>query len=78
MDAVKKMRQEVKKYIDTADPKVVKMLHDMLEADPKTDWWHQMPARVKSDVLEAIRQANRGDTMTHSEVKKKYAKWFTK
>ena len=58
MDAVKKMRQDVK-YIDTTDPKVVKMLHDMLEADTKTDWWHQMPARVKSDVSEAMRQENR-------------------
>lgn len=78
MDAVKKMRQEVKKYIDTADPKVVKMLHDMIGADTGTDWWEQMPAKVKSDVLEAIRQANRGETMEHSEVKKKYAKWFTR
>lgn len=33
MSAVKKMRNEVKKYIDSADEKVVKMVHAMLEVD---------------------------------------------
>ena len=33
MDAVKQMRMEVKKYIDTADVKVVKMVHAMLEVE---------------------------------------------
>jgi hypothetical protein len=33
MSAVKQMRNEVKKYIDSADEKVVKMVHAMLEAD---------------------------------------------
>lgn len=78
MDAVKKMREEVKKYVDTADPKVVKMIHAMLEVDADTDWWDQMPRTVKADVLEAIRQADRGETISHKEVKKKYAKWFTR
>ena len=39
MDAVKQMRLEVKKYIDTADTKVVKMIHAMLEVEKEGDWW---------------------------------------
>jgi len=39
MDAVKQMRSEVKKYIDSADAKVVKMVHAMLEAEKESDWW---------------------------------------
>ena len=38
MDAFKQMRQEVKKYIDTADAKVVKMVHAMLEVEIESDW----------------------------------------
>ena len=37
MDAEKTLRQEVKKYIDTADVKVVKMIHVMLEVDAHND-----------------------------------------
>ena len=33
------MRNEVKKYIDTADMKVLKMVHAMLEVEKESDWW---------------------------------------
>ena len=39
MNAVKQMRLEVKKYIDAADTKVVKMVHAMLEVEKENDWW---------------------------------------
>ena len=50
MDPVKKMRSEVKKYIDTADEKVVKMMHAMLEVDAEADWWDAMPDEVRKSV----------------------------
>jgi predicted transcriptional regulator len=78
MSAVNQMRKEVKKYIDTADEKVVKMVHAMLEVDANADWWEAMPDNVKADVEEAIKQADKGNTITHEEVKKKYSQWFTK
>lgn len=78
MDALKQMRIDVKKYIDTADDKVVKMVHAMLEVDADSDWWDEMPDNVRADVEESIRQADRGDVLTHEEVKKKYEKWFAK
>ena len=39
MKAVKLMREEVKKYIDTADAKVLKMMHAMLEVEREGNWW---------------------------------------
>jgi predicted transcriptional regulator len=78
MSAVNQMRKEVKKYIDTADEKVVKIVHAMLEVDADADWWEAMPDNVKADVEEAIKQADKGNTITHEEVKKKYSQWFTK
>lgn len=78
MDPVKQMRSEVKKYIETADEKVVKMIHAMLEVDADADWWDAMPDEVQKDVELAIKQADGGEVLTHDEVKKKYPQWFTK
>jgi predicted transcriptional regulator len=78
MNAVKQMRKDVKKYIDTADDKVVKMVHAMLEVDAEAGWWDAMPDEVKADIEVAIGQADRGEVLSHEEVKKKYPQWFTK
>ena len=78
MDPVKKMRNEVKKYVDTADEKVVKMLHAMLEVDAEADWWDAMPDEVRKEVEASIRQADKGQVLTQEEVKKKYPQWFTR
>jgi hypothetical protein len=78
MDPIKKMRIEVKKYIDTADEKVVKMMHAMLEVDADADWWDAMPDEVKRDLELSISQADRADVLTHDQVKEKHPEWFTK
>ena len=78
MSAVKKMRSEVKKYIDNADEKVVKMVHAMLEVDAEADWWDAMPDEVRTSLETAIKQADKGQLISHEEVKKKYPQWFSK
>ena len=78
MDAVKKMRRDVKKYIDTADEKVVKMVHAMLEVDADADWWDTIPKELKNDIEIALLQADKGDVLSHEEVKKRHPQWFTK
>lgn len=78
MSAVKQMRNEVKKYIDSADEKVVKMVHAMLEVDAEADWWDTMPDNVKADVETALKQADKGELISHAEVKKRYPQWFSK
>jgi uncharacterized protein HemY len=72
------MRSEVKKYIDTADEKVVKMVHAMLEVDAEADWWDAMPDEVRQQVELSMKQGNSGNVLTHEQVKEKYPKWFTK
>jgi len=39
------MRKKVKKLIDEADDRAVKMIYSMLEADRKSeeDWWDDLP-----------------------------------
>ena len=78
MSTVTSLRRDVKKYIETADDRVVKMVHAMLEADKETDFWDELPASVKADVKIALKQSDQGKGKPHSEVMKKYKKWITK
>lgn len=78
MNADKEMRQEVKKYIDTADVKVIKMLHAMLEVDAETEWWDAIPDTVKLDIDAALIESENGDIIPHEEIKKQYQKWIVK
>lgn len=76
--ATKQMRKEVKKYVDNADDKVVKMLHAMLEAEQEKDWWDSLPKKIQSEIDEAITDLDKGNGIPHEVVMKKYAKWFTR
>jgi hypothetical protein len=78
MNAEKIMRQEVKKYIDTADVKVVKMMHAMLEADADNDWWDTMPDNVKADVEAALTESKKRQVTPHAQIQKRYQKWLVK
>lgn len=76
MNAEKLMRQEVKKYIDTADVKVVKMMHAMLEVDADNDWWDSMPDQIKLSVEKSLIESENGKVTPHTEIKKRYQKWI--
>ena len=78
MNAEKVMRNEVKKYIDTADVKVVKMIHAMLEVDADNDLWDAMPDNVKADLEAALIESQKGEVIPHSEIQKRYKKWIAK
>lgn len=78
MEQVKDLRNEVVKYIETADEKTVKMIHAMLEVDAEENWWDEMPDIVKADVEVAMLESERGEGINHEEVKKTYSQWFAK
>jgi hypothetical protein len=72
------MRKEVKRYIDTADVKVVKMMHAMPEVDAEADWWDTMPDNVKADVETALTASRKGQVIPHVAIQKRYRKWIVK
>ena len=76
MDTEKAMRREVKKYIDAADVKVVKMVHAMLEVDADNDWCDAMPEKIKADVEAALIESEKGQVTPHAEIQKRYKKWL--
>ncbi len=61
MEAVEQLRIEVKKYIDRADEKVVRMVHAMLEANADENWWDEMPDDVKAHGGEIKVETKEGD-----------------
>jgi predicted transcriptional regulator len=78
MDEMTLLKKQVKKYIDTADDKVVKMVHAMLEADADNDWWNGMPASVKADLDAALQESAQGKLVPHEDIQKRYKKWLPK
>ena len=46
--------------------------------DRKTDWFDELSEEEQKDVLEGIAEADRGDTLPHSEVVKMFGKWGLK
>ena len=78
MNTEKLMCQQVKKYIDTADVKVVKMVHAMLEVDAGNDWGDTMPDKIKADVEAALIESQKGQVTPHAEIQKRYKKWIVK
>ena len=78
MNIEKVIRQQVKSYVDTADLKVVKMIHAMLEVDADDDWWDTVPDKVKEDVEAALIESENGIVIPHAEIKRRYKKWIVK
>lgn len=76
--SIKEIREEVKQYIDQADEKLVKMIHAMLEVDAEDDWWNSMPDNIRMDVEASIQQADKGETVSHQDIKQKFPQWFMK
>jgi predicted transcriptional regulator len=72
------LRKEVKKYVDKADDRTLKIVHAMLEAEQDYDSWDELPASLKASINRGLKQADKGEVIPHEEVVKKYKKWFTK
>jgi predicted transcriptional regulator len=47
-------------------------------SDRKTDWFDELSDEQQKDVLEGLAEADRGETVPHSEVVKLFAKWGLK
>ncbi len=78
MKGVTTLRKEVKRYIDTADEKVVKMIHAMLEVEQESDWWEELSVEAKASIDQGLKDAKAGRVIPHEDVMKKYRKWLSK
>lgn len=73
MTSSEALRQQVKKYIDEADDKSLRIVRAVLEQS-RDDFWDDLPDYVKADVEEAREQLKAGKGIPHAEVMKKYGR----
>ncbi|MBL7689972.1 MAG: hypothetical protein JNM41_00145 [Flavipsychrobacter sp.] len=78
MTTTEALRKQVKKYIDHADEKSLRMVQAILEIEQQQDFWDTLPKHAKDDVAEALLQSDRGEGKTTADVMKKYQQWRTK
>lgn len=78
MKEVNLLRNEVKKFIDSADQKTLKIIHAMLEADRETDWWDEVSDPAKASIERGLKDAAAGRVTSNDAVMKKYQKWLSK
>jgi hypothetical protein len=72
------LRKRVRKFIDKADEKELRMIYRLFEIDKEDDWWPEISKEHQKAIKEAIREADRGDVISHEEMVKKYRKWLKK
>lgn len=77
MDEANILKKQVKKYIDAADEKVVKMVFAMLEVNAEEDWWDELSPEEEQSIERGLEDIEHGKVIPHKEVMKKYKKWLT-
>ncbi|QEC57448.1 hypothetical protein [Flavisolibacter ginsenosidimutans] len=66
------LRNEIKKYVDAADERMLRIVFSMLEADAEKDWWDDLPEEVKASIDEGIKDIEEGRFITHEEFMKRH------
>lgn len=72
------LKKEVKKNIDKADERVLKMVNAMLIADQEEDWYDELPIEAKASIERSLDDLKNGRIISHEAAMKKYSKWLTK
>ncbi len=76
MTATEMLRNSVKKQLDGADERSLKMVRAMLEAEEEHDWWDDLSDGAKASIEQGLKDAKEGKLTPHHEVMKKYKKWM--
>jgi hypothetical protein len=74
---VKALKQQIRKGMDKASIKTLRILHQILEIENE-EVWNELPLGVQQGIEEGIKQADKGEVITHEEFMKKNRKWFKK
>lgn len=78
MPATSVLRKQVKKFVDSATERDLKMIYNLFEIDRKEDWWDKISKEHQKAIRESISEADKGLIIPHKEMEKKYRKWLKK
>jgi hypothetical protein len=68
------IRDEVNQYLDVADERILKIVHNILKTDAEEDFWDGLPVHVQENIQTAIKQSEEGKGKLHKEVMAKYGR----
>lgn len=60
--------------MNTDDPGLILDVKALLRTT-KNDWYDDLSDEQQRDVIEGIKEADKGETITHSEAVKRFSKW---
>ena len=61
------------------DPELISAFKSLLKYRKKkvqADWWDEISDKEKAEINEGIDQADKGELISHDEMKKSYSKWL--
>ncbi len=76
MTATELLRNSIKKQIDIADEKSLKIIQAVLSINEETDWWDELSPNAKASLEQGLKDAKEGKLTPHADVMKKYKKWL--
>lgn len=78
MPGTEVLKKQVRKFVDHATEKELRMIYHLFELDRQDDWWNEISRDHQKAIKEAVKEADRGKVIPHSEMVKKYRKWIKK
>lgn len=76
MTETQTLRKQIKKQLDSADNKALKMVKAILDIEQEADFWDELPDQVKQDIVLAKKESADEAGKSTEEVMKKYSKWL--
>ena len=72
------LRKHVKKFVDKANERELRMIYRLFEMNNEVDWWPEIGREHQKAIKEGLAQADKGEVIPHHEMVKKYRKWLKK
>jgi predicted transcriptional regulator len=75
--SIAELKEEIHKIVDrTNDEEILENYLEMMNSE--TDFWDELTEQQKQNVLEAKKQCENGETISHEDALKEISKWIIK
>lgn len=64
-----------KRLLNTNDKNIINYIKAIFDTQ-KENWWDELPAEIKLSVERGLAQSQKGETILHADMKKRYQKWL--
>jgi predicted transcriptional regulator len=72
------LKKQVKKFVENASERELKLIYHLFEINRQEDWWNEIDKDHQKQIKEAIKEADTGKVIPHTEMAKQYRKWLKK